>query len=365
MSTSGRTLSRLAAPILALAMGVLTAAASASQSVILSTDSPPMEIGQGFLVRYADQCRLIMPTHVAAQGGVNVRREGLQPVFGALRNEQVLGDDISLFEVEGVGDRLCGESLSVLPRAVDAALRGVGTAHVRFVNGDGTTGSMAVAIVDNDLSTHLRVKPVLEGERISRGMSGSQLVASGMPVGMLLSVNARSGVGTILRQDALIRKVEAFLRQDKQARAAPPAATAQRHAFLKLVGWDAPPEGAVSPDAIVSGEGDGYWRVAYPGKPVTLDFELSTPGRVWSGVRIDARDVPGDERPEVVELLMAAGANPSSWMSVKTSGLEYIDDVAQVSVAPRKGASLRLRLARKAQQDSGTHLGVRRIEVLP
>lgn len=365
MSPTGRTFSRLAACVLAVAMGSLTAVASASQTVILSTDTPPMEIGQGFLVRYAEQCHLIMPTHVAAQGGVNLRREGLQPVFGALSNEQDLGDDISLFDVEGVGDRLCGESLSVLPRAVDAALRGVGTAHMRFVNGDGTTGSMAVAIVDNDLSTHLRIKPVLEGERISRGMSGSRLVANGVPVGMLLSVNARSGVGTILRQDALIRKVEAFLRQDRQPKVALPAVIAQQQTFLKLVGWDALPVGAVSPDAVVTGEGDAYWRVAYPGKQVSLDFELRTPGRVWSGVRINVRDVPVQERPDVVELLMAAGADPSSWMSIKTSRLEYTDDVAQVAVAPRKGAWLRLRLSRKIQNDGGAHLGVRRIEVLP
>ncbi|MFA7670168.1 MAG: hypothetical protein WCX93_12540 [Burkholderiaceae bacterium] len=339
----------------------------ASQSVILSDESPPMEIGQGFLTRYADQCHLIMPTHVAGQGGVNFLREGRQPVFGVLRDGHDLDDDISLFEVNGVRGHLCGESLSVLPRAVDTALQGEGTAHVRFVNGDGSTGAMAVAIVDNDLSTYLRIKPLVDGERISRGMSGSLLLARGTVVGMLLSVNARSGVGTVMRQDAMIHKVETFFRQGTRPAVGVDPVAEGPLASLKLVAWDALPVGAIQPDAVATEGGAGPWRSAYSGKPLTLDFALQTPGRTWSGVRIDVRGIPEPERPDIVELLMAPGLNPSSWISVKTSRLDYVDDVALVTVAQRKGALLRLRLSRQVgdQTGGGQHLGVRRFEALP
>lgn len=356
--------------VLVWLMAGCAVSAHAAQSVILSTGSPPMEIGQGFLARYGNACRFIMPTHVSEQGGTHFRREGRPPAFGTLRSQRDLGDDISLFEVDGVSGRLCGESLSVLPRAVDAALRRVGTAHVRFVNGDGTTGSMAVAIVDNDLSTYLRIKPLVEGERISRGMSGSQLIVNGTSIGMLLSVNARSGTGTVMRQDAMINKIEAFMRQSTQT---PPTletpAEAGNTAFLKLAAWDTLPVSNIQPDTLVTGEGTEPWRVVYEGKPITLDFELHTPSGVWSGVVLDVEGVPPGERPEVVELLMAASPDASSWMSVKTSRLEYANDLALVPIAPRRGALLRLRLSRQLQ--AGAHavtdeyLGVRRVEVLP
>lgn len=342
------------------------ASAAASQVAVLAGGSPPVEIGQGLLTRSMDQCRLLMPSHVVSQGGVQFRREGRQPVFGAMRNARDLGDDLSLLEVDGVPGQQCGESMSVLPRAVDALLRGVGTAHLRFVNGDGTIGSMAVAIVDNDLHTHLRIKPVVEGERISRGMSGSLLMANGTSIGMLLSVNARSGVATVLRQDAMLRKAEASLREGVPGPSQ--AVAAEGQPLLKLLAWDAPPVGAVLPEDLVTGIGSEPWRVAYADKPVALDFELRTPGGVWSGVRIDVQGIPVNERPDVVELLMGSGSNSTSWVSVKTSRLEYANDVAVVQVAPRKGMMLRLRLSHATPKDAPSRpeaLAVRHIAVLP
>ena len=170
-----------------------------------------------------------------------------------------------------------------------------------------------------------------------------------------------------MRQDAMIRKVETFFRQGSRPAVQVDPVAEGPLASLKLVAWDALPVGAIQPDAVATEGGAGPWRSAYSGKPLTLDFALQTPGRTWSGVRIDVRGIPEPERPDIVELLMAPGLNPSSWISVKTSRLDYVDDVALVTVAQRKGALLRLRLSRQVgdQTGGGQHLGVRRFEALP
>jgi hypothetical protein len=343
------------------------APAQANQAVILSADAAGMEVGQGFLAQYADECRLILPTHVAQERAVNFRREGTQPVFGRFLAGQDLGDDVSVYAVEGISKRLCGESLSVLPRAVDKVLGAVSTAQLRFINGDGSPGNMAVSVVDNDLTNFLRVKPMVSGERISRGMSGSLLIADGTAVGMLLSVNSRTGVGTVIRQDALIRKAEHFLRLGAAAGQATHGQAGNQDvtgSLLKLVGWDSLPSTHVHAESLVSETDPGLWRTAYTGRPVTLDFEIRSSGAVWKGIRVDVQGVPASERPDVVELLMAPRKDSATWLSVKTTPLDYVDDVATVALAPRKGALLRLRFSRRDSAHVGQQLGIRRIKLL-
>lgn len=54
--------------------------------------------------------------------------------------------------------------------------------------------------------------PTVEGERIRKGQSGSLLFVNEQTVGMLQAVNARSGIGTVMWTDALLAKVETYMR---------------------------------------------------------------------------------------------------------------------------------------------------------
>ncbi|MFW8567083.1 hypothetical protein [Orrella sp. 11846] len=340
----------------------------AAQVVVLSNDTPPREIGQGFLTAYGNQCLLIMPTHVAQEGGVNFRREGRVSIFGSVSNGHDLGDDVSLFSVRGVNIGQCGSSMSILPRAVDNKLRNARAVQTRFINGDGTIGQMAVVVVDNDQAEYLRIKPLIEGEQIFKGLSGSLLTVEGDAIGMLLSVHARSGVGTVIRQDTLLKKAEQFLRQIGNV-VKENEDVDQQQSSLKLIAWDSLPIKSTTSDSESKDLSTSTMRFAYAGKPVSLDYELLTKGNALSGIRIDARGIPEEERPKILELMASSNATSPSWNSVKTQRLEFVDGVATMMIAPRRAKLLRLKLSHAttsgATSTPDVYLGVNDIQTLP
>lgn len=348
-----------------LALIGIAPAAWSNQAVILSDAVPALEVGQGFLGQHAGQCHLVMPTHVAAEGGSKLRREGAQPLYGQLQASQDLGDDISLVRVAGIHGNACGLSFSLLPRAVDTPLQRASMVQLRFVNGDGSIGRIPVSVVDNDQTQYLRVKPLLAQERIYKGMSGSQLIVDGAAIGMLLSVHARTGVGTVIRQDALLNKVDRSLRQSRQPDIDTVETSTTAGSMLTLLAWDALPVGQAQPDSLVSDDSAQPWRVTYTGKPVSLDFRVQTPDSAWAGVQIDVRGIAAHERPEMAEILLAMRDDAPSWMAVKTVRLTYEDDVATIPILRRRSALLRVRLSQQRTPAAPAYLGVRRIAVLP
>jgi len=346
-------------------LGLLPTASQANQVVLFKHGTELVEVGQGFLVSHLSECKIILPTHVAQDGAKHFRLVGNRPVVGSLSQLIDLGDDVSIESVRGLTVRQCGHPLSLFSRDVDSAIRQSGRIVLRLVNGDGTSRDLAVSVIDNDHTEFLRVQPINPRGSISKGMSGALLYADRTVVGMLLNVNGRSGVGTVLRYDQIISKVESYLRR---ADAVAQSGLVTGFGYLKLAAWNAATVGEYPPEIVTSNEeSDHVWNSRYDGSPIVLDFELATPDNKLSAIHFDARSVPAAERPEVVELLLRSNKNSERWVSVKTSDLHYENDIATVTISPRRGYMIRARLTKRPESFSrnSESLSLRRVSVTP
>jgi len=340
-------------------------AAHAHQAVVLAQDSPTThETGQAFLSNRAGQCYAISPAHVLQQGQrQGLRREGRLPLFGELGPMADLGEDVGIAPVTGIPVGECGLNPFAMTRAVDAHLRANALGVLRSVNADGTFAQMAVAIVDNDGDRLLRVQPTHATTQIRKGLSGSQLVIGDAVIGMLVSVHARSGVGTVVRQDAVLSRVDAWLRSGAHRRT--DEATTQGGSgagALEVTGWSSLPAGPehAATQLVAPGEA-GRWR-AVPGQwPVTLDFAMNATDEGWSSVVLDGRGVPADELPSVVEILTNTSLRARGWRSVISLQPVYENGVARISFAPQRARHIRLSLSPAAQ--AGAAVSLRRVSV--
>jgi hypothetical protein len=375
----------IASALLAGAMictaGLPAASAHAQQAVVRSYDAPVLEVGQAWLVRSGERCLALMPYHVAKETSVpSLLREGSEGLRGEASSVSDLGDDAAVAVMTGSITRSCGYALGGISRHVERHLRDGGLGALRAVNGDGTLGRLPVAVVDDDGQTFLRVLPTNERERIRKGHSGSLLVVNDQPVGMLLAVHARTGVGTVMRTDALLAKVETHLRG---ATPAPPALDA---ASTTATVQDSPPGPAPSPVAavgpwrvqswsadpvgsahlasrLVASGDEGYWAARTESWPVALELGGPDAVRIVRGLSFRAGvDLEPAQRPSRVQVLVSVAAEGTAWRSVTSGTLQYAEGEAKLEFLPVRARRVRIEIY--DSQGDPAHVALSRLRVL-
>lgn len=351
--------SRLRARLWASALTALlpcAAPVAAQQAVVTTQDVSALEIGQAFLAHHGGQCYAILPTHVVSEAGrPALRREGTQGLLGETVDHAELGDDLSLARVAGAISTDCGASALSIRRAVERLLQQGRLGTLRSINGDGTVAQLGVTIVDDDGRGLLRVQPTHQGNPIRKGLSGSLLLIDGVSVGMLLSVNARSGIGTVARIDMLMAKVDAHLMNaaapaaapPAQAAAAPssaPAAPAAAAGGPRVLAWSALPiDEAHRAANLTAGAEAPPWASIPERWPVTIDLQAGEGLVTINGVVLDGRAVADAGRlPAHVELFINPSGDARSWRAITSVPLDYRDGVAQIALAPLRTRLLRL-----------------------
>lgn len=323
-------------------MVLLSSSVLAQQVLVRSHENPALEIGQGWLTHYDGRCLVILPTHVARETGgtAALLREGAEPLLGETTGFAELGDDLSVARVSGTVTSECGYGLLAISRAVEKHIRANPVAAVRSVNGDGSVAQTAVTVVDDDAERFLRVQPTHDATQLRKGQSGSLLMASDTPVGMLLSVNARFGVGKVIRLDRLLEKVE----REVAGGSAAPASGASGGAAGKrgsgrdgeVIGWSVLPTDGRHRAANLTATGDAPpWSARVEQWPVTIDIDLPGERVALAGFELDGRDVaePG-QLPAGVELLLSATEDRRRWRSVTGTTLQFEEGIAMLQFAP-------------------------------
>ena len=191
----------------------LSGSAYAQQALVRSFENPNLEIGQAYLSHYGSRCIAVLPSHVVQESGevAAFLREGQDGLLGESGTFANLGDDVSVADLAGGITGACGYSTMAVSRAVSSRIRANAIASVRSVNGDGSIAQLSVTIVDDDGHTFLRVQPTNDINQLRKGLSGSLLMSGDTPIGMLLSVNARFGVGKVIRFDKMFDKIDSFV----------------------------------------------------------------------------------------------------------------------------------------------------------
>jgi hypothetical protein len=373
-----------AARMVALAAGLAAMLAmplaQAQQAVVRSYDAPELEVGQAWLMHSAGRCFAVLPFHVAQETSVpSLLREGLRGLRGEAAEVVDLGDDAAIATLSGGISQDCGYSIGSIPRSVQRQLRDGGLGTLRSVNGDGTLGRLAVTVVDDDGAGLLRVMPTMEGERIRKGHSGSLLLLGDQPVGMLLSVHARSGVGTVMRTDALMTKVDAYVRGGGAAMslgssAADPAGGDADRAGAgvvmaspggwQVVGWSVDPLGSEQIAArLTSGGSEGFWAARVLQWPAAVELGGPDAVRIVRGVEFVAGEA-GDSAalPARVQVMTSVNTERPAWRAVGSGALEFVDGVARLEFLPTRARMLRVEIY--TTRDAPAEVALGRLRVI-
>jgi hypothetical protein len=342
-------------------------AASAQQALVTTQDAAALEIGQAFLAHYGPQCYAIMPTHVVQEAArPALLREGVPPLLGETRDAADLGGDVGVAKVSGAISAQCGSSALTVQRSIDRLVQQGRLGTLRSVNGDGTIAQLAVAIVDDDGRGTLRVQPTHPDNPIRKGLSGSLLMIDGVMAGMLLSVHARSGIGTVTRIDSLMAKVDAHLMNQPASGtdARRPASGRKASSALnpRVVAWSALPldDSRRAANLTAANESPG-WASQASSWPVTVDLQAGDGVVVVSGVTLDGRGVEPGQLPSQVEIFVNLSGESRGWRSVTSEKPAYRDGVAQVRFAPLRARLVRLNFT--GTVGGGKVVALRRVEL--
>ncbi len=346
----------------AITLALLTLIAQAQQTLVKNYENNSLEIGQGYLTHYAETCYLLLPTHVASESGTAAALlgEGAPPTLGETSEYADLGDDVTVAKVSGALTRDCGFGASAISRAVGSLIEANGLATVRAVNGDGTVAQLAVSIFDDDGSMFLRVQPTNTQNQLRKGQSGSLLMSGRTPIGMLLSVDARHGVGKVIRLDAMLRKFDKHI--IAQANAPLTSAATAAAASVRVTDWDALPSGSdFRPSNLVATGNEPPWIAQVQQWPTILEFSLGDERVALTGVELDGAVEDVGSLPGSIEILISATTEGSRWRSVAGGSIDFTADRARFSLAPSWARRVRLVFG---SSENGHSIALRRVRIL-
>ena len=353
-------MARPSALIGVLALVILTSplVALSQQALVTTQSSAALEIGQAFLTHFGQQCYAIMPTHVLAEaaGKPALLREGRSHLLGETVRAADLKEDVSIVTITGAISNDCGLGALTIQRSIERLLQQGRLAALRSVNGDGSIAQLVVAIVDDDGKGFLRIQPTHQGNPIRKGMSGSLLMIDGVITGMLLSVNARNGIGTVARIDQIMSKADTFLMSastpagQTQANVAPASAGSgdTKHlgtGGLRILTWsDLPLDDAHRAANLIATDDSAPWASKPTRWPFSIDMQLGDTVSTVSTITLDGRGVtnPG-ALPARIEVFMNLSTESRDWRSVVSEPLSYSGGVAEIRLAPTRARLLRLK----------------------
>lgn len=348
--------------------------AAAQQTLVRSYENSALEIGQGYLSHYGDRCLAILPTHVAKEAGdiAAFLREGSASLLGESVAISDLGDDVSVADVAGGITSDCGYSTMAVSRAVASRIRANAVASIRSVNGDGSIAQLSVTIVDDDGERFLRVQPTNDLNQLRKGQSGSLLMSGDTPIGMLLSVNARFGVGKVIRLDRMFEKVDSFVSGDSAGAVSTaamvptkPAVTSQPDKSGAITSWSALPIDAEHRAGnLVANDTSPPWIASVDAWPVDIEMDLPGDRIAIVGIELDGRGVADSGTlPAMVELMVSGSESGRRWRSVSGGAINFDDGVATIRIAPSWARHIRLVINSAA--DGGNTVALARLRVIP
>ena len=357
-----------------IALLTLMQPALAQQALVRTYENAALEIGQGYLSHYGDRCVAILPTHVAKEAGeiAAFLREGSEALLGESVAVSDLGDDVSVADVSGGITSDCGYSTLAVSRAVGSRIKANALASVRSVNGDGSIAQLSVTIIDDDGERFLRVQPTNDMNQLRKGQSGSLLMSGDTPIGMLLSVNARFGVGKVIRLDAMFDKVDRFV-SGGNARVASTASLAPAQSAVKpqpeksgaITSWSALPVDAQHRAGnLVANDESPPWIANVDSWPVDIEMDLPGGRIAIAGIELDGRGVTDiGTLPATVELMVSGSESGRRWRSVSGGAIVFDNGVAKIAIAPSWARHIRIVISSAA--NGGKTVALARLRVVP
>ncbi|MHB0777663.1 SH3 domain-containing protein [Halomonas sp. WWR20] len=169
------------------------------------------ENGQGVLRIRNAECFAIVPEHVVGHGlGLFVVTADRTQAPAEISSS--FGEDIAILRVHSRGKIDCGVgwlASTDLDTSLQKAVSAGQTGTIVRVRATGGVESYPVRFHAYD-DRYVDIVPLGEDITLFQGISGSRLLLDGLPVGMVMSVDAEQGLVRAYRQDALAHLVSRF-----------------------------------------------------------------------------------------------------------------------------------------------------------
>lgn len=192
------------------------------------------EVGQGVLRVRSGECFAIVPEHVIGFG-LRLSVMSVGRVWAPASLETTFGDDIAVIRVASQGKITCGAGWPVidnldatLTEAVSRSRQGV----ILRVRETGGIVSYPVHYTGVD-DRFVEVRTVDQVDEAFKGVSGSQLLLDGMPVGMVLAIE--DGVVRAYRHDALSHLLARFFQTSGPGQLPPSHLPVETHVGVAIV----------------------------------------------------------------------------------------------------------------------------------
>lgn len=210
---------------------LLTAVPAATAAPVLVQGE---EVGQGILRVRSGECFAIVPEHVVGFGlGLSVMSAAR--VWAPASLETTFGDDIAVIRVASQGRLTCGMGWPVIDASdailTEAVTRGRQGSILR-VRETGGVESYPVRFTGvND--RYVEVRAVDQESEAFKGVSGSQLLLDGMPVGMVLVTE--DGEIRAYRHDALSHLIARFFQTSGPGQLPPSDLPVEPHGGMAII----------------------------------------------------------------------------------------------------------------------------------
>lgn len=309
------------------------------------------EMGQAILLNRLEVCYAIAPTHVVHEGYYAALVGARSSAPKGEADEGVsFGYDLTLMRVQGGIEKYCTESYRRVP-SQNEIISNATTGHILTAGSMGSMTRQHVSIIDTGL-LYLYVSPINQEQPFMKGMSGSLLEIDGNPAGMLMSVDAETGNGKVLRYDRLMETIAPFFG----------AVTDETVGLLKkvnnepkrdsinlakeILSWSVPSLDANSRAQNLLDQGtDAIWYGKLGDYPVEIDVLLSEEKPVvLNQVELIVGNLrPANRAPRDIEILVSSQEG-NRWMPVISSTVFKSDNKKVLTFAPVRAKRLKLRI---------------------
>ena len=306
------------------------------------------ESGQAFLVKHADGCHALLPTHVVQDNPfVAFIGRGANKPMAEGNQLMSFGYDLSVMQLEGELSESCGPLFDSVSRDVESLLNKDLQAQINMVNPDGSVSRLALTIVDQNL-THVFVKPAFASDHLMKGMSGSLISVSGKSLGLLLAVDAETAVGKVIRMDRALETVTPYFRSGSASPSQKPGVVASGENLAeKVTKWSAPAidENHRANNIISSDKKSQPWRAKVEGFPVQLVIDLKGDEAVEiAAITLSGAGLSNDKSlARQIEILVDRNGN-NRWKSLGSVSMSADGRAVSKAINPRLAKKIMLNI---------------------
>lgn len=312
------------------------------------------EVGQGFLLKRLETCYLVSPQHVIGDAlFAEIITNTPAKSVGEAQLLETFGYDLALLTIDGSASNSCDTDISSF-KPIDHLLGNTTSLSLKYVNQDGSQSYTTVDLSDASIQ-YLRVRPRSTNPPLYKGLSGSTLYSSDVPVGILQSIDANTNEGIVLRMDRVISTIAPFFSVNAtsnklvQSKKKGAVLSSAEDLSLSPLNWSTTPidrnHRLVN---LLDSNPDTQWSAVFDGAMITLEFMIGKGDKNYRfrSLELETNTTDVSSKPRDFEVLVSRKKEGRrGWTSIYAGTYLKNEDKKILNFAPVKAKRIRIRFA--------------------